>query len=188
VPRLRKVRPGVAVGVDLAIQRALAKKPADRFATVAEFAAALVAVPSLTVRLWSGTRPRRRAALVAAVLAVLMAGGWITARRLAHARPGRVHDAAWASAVGIPEIRRLAEDGQRDSAWTIARAAAKLIPNDSTLGTLWPRIANRVSIETDPTGAKLYRSGYAADKEEFSGRDSAHGHLAAQWDVPPALR
>ena len=76
-----------------------------------------------------------------------------------------MHDAAWARAVGIPEIRRLAEDGQWDSAWTIARAAAKLIPNDSTLGTLWPKIARRVTIETDPPGVKVYRSAYAADSE-----------------------
>ena len=40
-PRLRSVCPTIPAGMDAAVGRALAKSPADRFATVAEFAAAL---------------------------------------------------------------------------------------------------------------------------------------------------
>jgi serine/threonine-protein kinase len=42
VPRLRTVRPDVPPTLEQVIERALARAPADRFATVAEFAAALV--------------------------------------------------------------------------------------------------------------------------------------------------
>jgi len=41
VPRLRTVRPDVPPPLEQVIERALARAPADRFATVAEFAAAL---------------------------------------------------------------------------------------------------------------------------------------------------
>jgi tetratricopeptide (TPR) repeat protein len=59
VPPLRTVRPGVPAPVVAAIERALAKVPADRFATAGEFAQALAAdtvgVPPLR-----GWRPGRR--------------------------------------------------------------------------------------------------------------------------------
>jgi serine/threonine-protein kinase len=42
LPRLRTVRPDVPATLEQVIERALARAPADRFATVAEFAAALV--------------------------------------------------------------------------------------------------------------------------------------------------
>jgi serine/threonine-protein kinase len=44
IPSVRNARPGVPTEVDRAITRALAKEPADRFATAAEFADALDAV------------------------------------------------------------------------------------------------------------------------------------------------
>src|SRR5918994_680017 len=47
-PSIRSLRPTVPLAVDLALQRALAKAPEDRFATMAEFCEALVTpVPSL---------------------------------------------------------------------------------------------------------------------------------------------
>jgi serine/threonine-protein kinase len=42
VPKLRTIRPGVSEGVERTIEKALAKVPADRFRSVAEFAEALV--------------------------------------------------------------------------------------------------------------------------------------------------
>ncbi len=46
VPSVRARRPDVSGGVDLAIQRALAQSPADRFATMAEFVRALHGAPT----------------------------------------------------------------------------------------------------------------------------------------------
>ncbi|HEU5261526.1 MAG TPA: serine/threonine-protein kinase [Gemmatimonadales bacterium] len=64
VPRLRTVRETVSAGVERAIQKALAKVPADRFTTAAQFAEALG--PSVvrrprasSPRPWVGPRPRR---------------------------------------------------------------------------------------------------------------------------------
>lgn len=77
VPSVRITRPGVPADVDHAIQTALAKMPADRFADAAHFAAALVA---------SAARPRRRllprrwTGVVVALALVVAAGRWAWGR------------------------------------------------------------------------------------------------------------
>ena len=57
-PSLGRGRPGLPAGVEAAISRALARQPADRFDTAAEFAVALCGRPR---RSPSRSRPRRRA-------------------------------------------------------------------------------------------------------------------------------
>ena len=83
VPRLRTVRATVPESVEDAIDRALAKVPADRFATGDEFSLALTS-PS------SGRRPSSRVAartlrwaipLAAAVLVAGAAGAWVALHR-----------------------------------------------------------------------------------------------------------
>jgi TolB-like protein len=85
--RIRTVRGTVSEGVDAAVAKALAKVPADRFGSAAEFAAALTA---------SGVGPsvsRRRPAVIAAgvggaLLLAAIAGLWQPWRRPAKATPG----------------------------------------------------------------------------------------------------
>ncbi|MDP3773784.1 MAG: protein kinase, partial [Gemmatimonadales bacterium] len=84
--RLRVVRDTVPEGIDSAVAKALAKTPADRFASAAELADALAhaaeapAAPRQMQRWLAG-------AVVAAVLLVLGAAGWLMMRR-GPARPG----------------------------------------------------------------------------------------------------
>jgi serine/threonine protein kinase len=61
VPRVRTVRPGVSQGRDHAVTKALSLVPADRFASTAEFAQALVspAVSGLSETSTVGQAPRR---------------------------------------------------------------------------------------------------------------------------------
>jgi tRNA A-37 threonylcarbamoyl transferase component Bud32/tetratricopeptide (TPR) repeat protein/TolB-like protein len=77
VPPLRTVRPTVPQSVDEAVARALAKVPADRFATAEEFAEALVAKAAPTrSRLPTGDPPRvtrRTGMMIAATVAVAAA-------------------------------------------------------------------------------------------------------------------
>jgi serine/threonine-protein kinase len=71
---LRATRPGVPVAMDLAVERALAKAPADRFPTCGAFARALVTSPA----------PRNRGVLIGAAIAglVIMAGvAWLATSR-----------------------------------------------------------------------------------------------------------
>ncbi len=83
VPSLRTVRGTVPAGVEQAITRALAKCPADRFATAAEFALALTqavtgpaTVATTTVTSLSGVHRRRR--LIGWAMAGIVGIGLIT--------------------------------------------------------------------------------------------------------------
>jgi serine/threonine-protein kinase len=107
IPRVRQARPSVPEAVDQAIQQALAPVPADRFATVAEFAQALqgagrsptstapvstpAPIPSPSVTGPSVPAvPRRRAPLVAyaLVLGFILGLGVLFAWRRDHADAG----------------------------------------------------------------------------------------------------
>jgi len=78
---LRATRPGVPATMDVAIGRALAKSPADRFPSCGAFARALVATPA----------PRRRmtAVIVAAGLIVIAITAWALFLRGAATAPNR---------------------------------------------------------------------------------------------------
>ena len=82
VPSLRVVRDAVPLSVEKAIQKALARSPADRFVTASRFVDALTAPVSETVqrrRVLPQSRWAR--AGLAAVAAVVIAGGsWLTVR------------------------------------------------------------------------------------------------------------
>ena len=88
VPSVRTVRSTVPPGLEAAIAKALAKVPADRFATVGEFADALVAEPAGDFTLPLSRPPararstRRLTLAIAAPLLVIAAGaaGWLLSR------------------------------------------------------------------------------------------------------------
>src|SRR2546425_5836264 len=70
IPHIRTVRESVPEAIERAVTKALAKSPADRFATAAEFAAALTA---WTAGASSGARLRARRFLVAGAAVVVAA-------------------------------------------------------------------------------------------------------------------
>jgi serine/threonine protein kinase/tetratricopeptide (TPR) repeat protein len=83
VPRLRTVRPGVPPAVERAVLKALAKVPADRFATASQFARSLDLARRSAPALRLATATRKRAPLVAVV--VLVAAAAIVVWRFAAA-------------------------------------------------------------------------------------------------------
>ena len=92
VPGLRVVRDTVPVAIENVITRALAKAPADRFATAAQFAEALdnaATSPSGLVtrrRVWT----QGRVLAVGAAVAVLATGAWLISRSFAGGGTARV--------------------------------------------------------------------------------------------------
>jgi serine/threonine protein kinase/tetratricopeptide (TPR) repeat protein len=81
IPRISALRPSVPDAVEAAIVRALAKNPADRFQTAADFAAALPANTTMSQAAMSPTRRRHMAAMQGLlVLGVLGAGTWAAKR------------------------------------------------------------------------------------------------------------
>ena len=97
VPPLRTVRATVPEGVEQSVMRALAKVPADRFRTAAEFAQALATPRETAVGRPSSTPPlsgrRRMVALAAAGLGLALALAGVplvaAAARRARPEPGR---------------------------------------------------------------------------------------------------
>ncbi len=99
VPHIRSTRE-VPLAIDHAVTRALARAPADRFATAAEFAAALgstsVESGSSTAPVTSRQSPRKRrwiGALIGAVLVILL-GGYMALGRSGGGAPGLPASAA----------------------------------------------------------------------------------------------
>ncbi|HEX6669203.1 MAG TPA: protein kinase [Gemmatimonadales bacterium] len=107
-PKVRTSRPEVAPDVEEALQRALALKPTDRFATIADFGAALgggqftTTDPSAAAPAGPGRR-RRRVLWAAGVAAALAATAFLYSRIAAPAG-----GAALASAGGVTRPTRLA--------------------------------------------------------------------------------
>src|SRR5437879_909853 len=79
--RLAVVRGGVSAVIDAALARALAKLPAERFASAADFAAALAGAPGRAALRHGRSRNRRALTASVAVATVLVAGwGWLHSR------------------------------------------------------------------------------------------------------------
>ncbi len=103
VPSLRTVRPTVSAGLEAVVARALAKVPADRYASVSEFRAALdqtLHAPAATITLPVPTARRRPRVVVLGLTVIATAAVVLSA--LAWWRSRRTEAAA------SPEIRSLA--------------------------------------------------------------------------------
>jgi serine/threonine protein kinase/formylglycine-generating enzyme required for sulfatase activity/dienelactone hydrolase len=72
----------------------------------------------------------------------------------------RSRDIRWARTEALPEISRLYDAGKLNDAYALASKIENLIPDDPSLVKIWPLISYRISIETNPPGADVYRSVY----------------------------
>ncbi len=62
----------------------------------------------------------------------------------------------WAKGEALPQIVELVQAGDTLTAFPLAQQVRKIIPNNSTLVDLWPRISKTYSINTTPTGAQVF--------------------------------
>jgi eukaryotic-like serine/threonine-protein kinase len=65
----------------------------------------------------------------------------------------------------VPRVERLAEAGRYTAAFRLAVQAGHELPRDTTLARLWPFISNRVTITTDPPGARVLIRPLPGDSE-----------------------
>ena len=102
--------------------------------------------------------PRSRRGLIAAallLLAVLGAALWLG--------PGqRIRERRWAREQAIPRLLSLAESGDWEPAYLLARRVAAILPGDSLFNALRPRFVRQVSIKTIPSDARVWRNVYGA--------------------------
>lgn len=188
-----ELRQGVPRALAAAVMRCLEKNRDDRFQSADELLAELegLSTPSSGVTP-VGTAVARalavaggpgRAAAIGAVL--LLAGGAWLVMGLRHSARVR-----WARETAIPQIRQLADSGQMEPAYELALRVSGIIPKDSVLGSLWPRISTRVNIRTEPPGARVYRREYAADDSawQYLGTTPLDSVRMPWWTVLSRMR
>ncbi len=160
---LAGIRPDLPPPLADAIMRCLAKEPEQRPASAEALLADIepyatpaggttppaLAAPQL--------RPRRRGMLVmlGVLLLALGAGLWWGPGRQAGER-------RWAREQAMPRMLALAEAGEWESAYQLARRVEQVIPGDSLFNALRPRFARRIRIHTRPAGAAVWRKEYTA--------------------------
>jgi eukaryotic-like serine/threonine-protein kinase len=126
---------------------------------------------------------RKITVIAVALLALAVGAFWLVKRS---------RDARWARTVALPEISRLYDAGRLNDAYALAAKIENLIPDDPSLAKVWPQISYRISIETTPPGADVYRSVYgdANAPWQFVGRTPVKEVRAPQgyyvWKIEKA--
>jgi len=86
------------------------------------------------------------------VAAAVVAIAWFSTAPMRRAR--------WVRREAIPQIKQYADLAQYDSAWMLARRAKEIVPDDSTLASLWVRFARKAVLSSTPEGADVYRASF----------------------------
>jgi eukaryotic-like serine/threonine-protein kinase len=151
---LLDVKPDVPPAIVQIVMRCLEKEPARRFQTADELLlaiGALVTPAGAPVAATAHVRSRRllwAAGLAAAALAVAL----VTVRW----RRDR-----WLHQTAVPNLARLVDAGELDSAYHLALRIREVASGDSTLNALWARFTRKVVIRSEPSGARVFRASLA---------------------------
>lgn len=149
---IASVTPEVPPALAAIVMRCLAKDPGARYQTADDLLHAiegLVTPGGTAAYVEPAVRRRRTAMLAVGAIALAIVGvlGYQKSQR-----------SAWVHQTGLPELRRLAEAAEYDSAFAVATRIEAIAPHDTTLQLLWPRIARMALIETEPEGVRVYRA------------------------------
>ncbi len=144
------------------VSRCLKKNPADRYASGTELLQELKRCRDLLFPESGATlsparivheakRPRVLVPLLLLLVLIAVGAAWLIRRN---------REVRWAHDVGVPEISRLYDEGKYGQAFALATRAEKAIPGDHALGKLWESISFKLSIDTTPQGAEIFRREY----------------------------
>ena len=149
--------PEIPAAIAAIVMQCLAKHPDQRYQTAEELLSAIESLitPSGAVVAREVPPAMRRRRLLIGVLAVLVLGviGVAGARQMQRTR--------WIHQTALPEMRRLIDDGQPDSAWYLGREVAARAPDDSILKTLWPEFTRNGAFSTRPEGVEVARASFS---------------------------
>jgi eukaryotic-like serine/threonine-protein kinase len=144
------LNPDVPAALAAVISRCLAKNPADRFASAVDLHRELAAIQISRVPKASEARRSTRAFIAAAVAIAIVGAGaivWWNVRQQSRLR--------WLRDTAVPEMSRLAAEGDQMGAYRLALRAGALVPNDPRLDAAWNRFATVLSIDSVPKGAEV---------------------------------
>ena len=160
VPPLRTVRESVPATLHQIVHKALARAPAERFATAASFAVALAHVKAETTeslaqpaarsghRSWSRTFRKLRVLIsVGAVTALIGLGGYFWSRESKE---------DWSREVALPQATKLNGQGRLYQAFRLLRRAETHLGDDPMVRDLLVEWSGPVNVTTTPSGARVY--------------------------------
>ena len=161
---LARFAPNTPAELERIISKLLKKNPDDRYQTAhdllidlrtlkeeQEFQARLARTPLPVAqppdsRAPERSKPWRIAVPGVAVLIVVTVVGWFTWRTV---------NVRWANA-RVADVAALAEAKRDFEAYDLATSIERYVPGDPTLASVMSRIADSISVETEPTGAAVY--------------------------------
>ena len=153
---LHVVRPDVPPAIAQIVMRCLEKEPGKRYQTADEL---LTAIESLTTPgaapVGATAAPVNRSRRTIVLVAALAAAG-----TAAYFGTTRLRADRWVHTTALPELNRLIVAAEYDSAFVLARRIDDAAPGDTALARLWPRLAGKGVVKTDPPGAKVYRAAF----------------------------
>jgi predicted esterase len=133
------------------VLKCLEKDPALRFQSADELLAEIESIATPSGALPSAMPPRPARVLAWIGLAAAVASlAWFGSAPMRRER--------WVRNEAIPRIKQYSDVAQYDSAWMLARRATEILPNDSTLASLWLRFARKAVLHSTPEGAAVYRA------------------------------
>ncbi len=147
-PALPPLVPPAPPALARLVARCLARSADDRPASAEELLRDLRALGPDTTPSARKTSRAMQVAMTAAVAALGLAG--FSSLRDRRAR--------WVHEVALPEIARLREADQLDSAFVIAEEAERRAPGDSALALVWREIAMTQEFLSEPAGATVTRA------------------------------
>jgi formylglycine-generating enzyme required for sulfatase activity/tRNA A-37 threonylcarbamoyl transferase component Bud32 len=156
---LAALRPELPAPLASAVMRCLEKDPADRWQSAEDLLGQLESFGTPaggTAAAPSFGAPRRRWWVIAAVAAALI-GVWAWTGPLHRSR-----ERVWAHETAMPRLLALADSGDWEAAYALARTVEHRVPGDSLFNALLPKFARRYSIHTAPEGARVWRKAYDA--------------------------
>ncbi len=156
-PPLTEQAPHIPAAIAQIVMKCLEKDPAKRWQSADDL---LVAIESLATPTGAYTPPadprrqRRTRVLVGAGVFVAVAA----AVTVFASTTSKVRRERWVHETAFPELRRLIESAENDSAFALALEIQESAPGDSTLETLWPRFARKVVVHSEPAGVTVQRA------------------------------
>jgi len=167
-PSLQTLRAKLPTDLSRIVSRCLEKDPEKRYSSGTELHQALISCQKRLNLRETGFRAflrRPRYVIPAVILAILVVVGIA----VLIVRRSRIE---WAKTQALPEISRLAYQGQYSAAVALASRAEKYIPDDPALAKLWDHTSWRLSIQTTPENADIYWRDYDSKEDawEYLGR------------------
>ena len=169
---LKGLKPPVPQELQQIINRALKKKPETRYQSAAVMLedlrkyldvqkAEAVGVFNLPTFFRRIRQPRVAIPVAAAIIALAVISAWFFSRQA---------KVRWARDTALPEIKRLLDSGwvNYGEAYKLAQKAEKYIPKDPGLLKALSQCGMKISVKTEPPGARIFMKEYKAPESDWS--------------------